>query len=284
MPPQKPPALPFYVKDWLSSSTRRLMSKPCRSAYLDLLFTCWDQGGVLPNDHEKLRVLADCSKVEWDKYSTQILTNFTEDGHGNIIHKKISFLWREHKAYIKKQIENGRRGGAPKGNHNAKKQGSVDSGLNLNQPKTSSAFASASASALDSNSLPLIEVSSSNENIASNITSRVRENHSNGGHLHFTGTRLRITEEEHSAMSKAFEGIDLEVEYLKMDSWLVTNHRNYRSFGRFANTWIARIRVPYTGGTNGKSRADEADEKNAAKIARAIRERTAGMVPPQRPS
>lgn len=73
---------------------------------------------------------------------------------------------------------------------------------------------------------------------------RIREKDSNSGKLQFRGTKLHITETEHKALASAFEGADLVAEYLRMDCWLVTNHRSYRSFGRFANTWMSRARIP----------------------------------------
>lgn len=107
-------------------------------------------------------------------------------------------------------------------------------------------------------------------------TTRIRERHSNSGkQLHFSGTKLRITTEEHQVFTKAFEGTDLAAEYLKMDSWLVANHRNYRAFGRFANTWLSRVKIPHLGGSNGES-AHLARTKRTLETARRMLESANG--------
>jgi hypothetical protein len=62
--------------------------------------------------------------------------------------------------------------------------------------------------------------------------------------IHFTGQKLTITKSNHLAFQTAFEGTDLETEYRRMDAWLVTNKRNYRDFGRFANSWLSRTKIP----------------------------------------
>jgi len=95
----------------------------------------------------------------------------------------------------------------------------------------------------------------------------VRETAPNIRQLYFQGKKLKITNEEHEVMSKAFEGADFSSEYLKMDSWLVTNRRNYRSFGRFANNWLDRIKIPMNGANgNGASKAIERDNRSADAI------------------
>jgi hypothetical protein len=62
--------------------------------------------------------------------------------------------------------------------------------------------------------------------------------------LHFSGQKLILTKAHHKAFTAAYQGADLEAEYLKMDAWLVTNKRGYRDFGRFANNWLNRMRIP----------------------------------------
>lgn len=68
--------------------------------------------------------------------------------------------------------------------------------------------------------------------------------------VHFQGKRLLIDQELHEASLVAWEGIDLECEYRKMDAWLVSNKRNYKAFGRFANTWLSRVKIPMNGKGN----------------------------------
>ena len=65
--------------------------------------------------------------------------------------------------------------------------------------------------------------------------------------VHFKGQRLIIEAETHKVFLTAYEGTDLESEYRRMDAWLVSNKRNYKAFGRFANTWLSRVKIPMNG-------------------------------------
>jgi 5-methylcytosine-specific restriction endonuclease McrA len=108
-----------------------------------------------------------------------------------------------------------------------------------------------------------LQIQNQNQSTEKQNTTRTRQKAPSIGSLHFTGQRLKITIEEHQALSLAFEGADFGTEYLKMDSWLVTNHRNYRAFGRFANGWLSRQKLPNTGAANGNSGFKRADEVTA---------------------
>ena len=66
--------------------------------------------------------------------------------------------------------------------------------------------------------------------------------------LHFSGQKLVLTRAQHKAFTAAYQGADLEAEYRKMDAWLVTNKRGYRNYGRFANNWLNRMRIPQNAG------------------------------------
>lgn len=96
-------------------------------------------------------------------------------------------------------------------------------------------------------------------------TTRVREKHSNDASFYFSGDRLKITQKEHGVFTKAYEGTDLDSEYRRMDSWLVSNRRNYRNFGRFANSWLSRQKIPRT-----ESAKLSAVEQRSQRIAAAI--------------
>jgi hypothetical protein len=80
-------------------------------------------------------------------------------------------------------------------------------------------------------------------------SSHVRETTSNAGTMSFEGQRLKIELKIHEAFIKAYQGTDLFTEYRKMDAWLIANHRNYRDFGRFANTWLSRMKMPTVEGS-----------------------------------
>lgn len=99
-------------------------------------------------------------------------------------------------------------------------------------------------------------------------TTRSRETRPTFASFFFEGQRLKITVPEHKALATAFEGADFLTEYRKMDAWLVTNKRSYRSFGRFANSWLSRQAMPKTGGQNGKTESFE--ERRRREGARAI--------------
>ena len=102
----KPPAYQWYVREWLSSPTRLLMSKSERSAYRDLLDYMWDSGTCsLPDDPEKLRQMSGCTKGEWRRFSVKIMANFPAFGDGFVTNHKLMEQWKERKSYVKKQVE-----------------------------------------------------------------------------------------------------------------------------------------------------------------------------------
>lgn len=98
----KPPAYQRYPKDWLASATRKMMSKPCRSAYTDLMDYCWDGGCKLPDDPEQLRIMADCTAKEWKQFGAQILRNFVKHSEGFITNAKLLKQWRDRKSFVLK--------------------------------------------------------------------------------------------------------------------------------------------------------------------------------------
>lgn len=65
--------------------------------------------------------------------------------------------------------------------------------------------------------------------------------------IFFVGIKLVIEKKSHDSFLVAYEGLDLMAEYRLMDAWLVSNRRNYRNFGRFANSWLGRARIPSNG-------------------------------------
>jgi len=69
--------------------------------------------------------------------------------------------------------------------------------------------------------------------------------------IYFKGQRLEITASVHESLKQAYQGLDLDAEYKKMDAWLVSNQRTYRNYGRFANSWLSRYKVNLNGNRNG---------------------------------
>lgn len=55
---------PWYVNDWLGSSTRAVMSAEQRGIYRDLLDVCWREGS-LPSDDGTLQRIAAVTDKEW---------------------------------------------------------------------------------------------------------------------------------------------------------------------------------------------------------------------------
>ena len=117
--PPKSPAYQWYVKEWLSSPTRKMLSKAARSAYRDLLDYCWDGQGKLPSDPETLRNLADCTVKEWQQFGAQILRNFVPHSEGFITNARMWKQWKERKAFIRSRIRASKLGVAARshGNH-----------------------------------------------------------------------------------------------------------------------------------------------------------------------
>ncbi len=140
----KSPAYQWYVREWLSSPTRLMMSKAARSAYRDLLDYLWDSEDCrLTNDEEILRKLCDCDEQEWKDFGAKILENFIPFGEGFITNKKMRKQWRALKAFKINASERGKVGAQRRWHGH---------GSAINQPiaknGSASAFASASASAL----------------------------------------------------------------------------------------------------------------------------------------
>jgi uncharacterized protein YdaU (DUF1376 family) len=72
----KPPAFPFYVKDWLSSPKINLMTPAEEGAYIRLLCYAWeDQDCSLPDDDAALAQLSRLGN-EWSNGSAKTLRGF----------------------------------------------------------------------------------------------------------------------------------------------------------------------------------------------------------------
>lgn len=119
----KPPAFQFYAKDFLSSPTVRTMSLEAEGAYIHLLATAWDSDPVasLPVDLGCLQMLSRAGISEWPDIWKQIESQFPVR-NGLRFNDKLKKQYEELKSFARKQKRNGRKGGAPAGNDNAKKQ------------------------------------------------------------------------------------------------------------------------------------------------------------------
>jgi hypothetical protein len=81
--------------------------------------------------------------------------------------------------------------------------------------------------------------------------------------IFFDGIKLKIDQKSHDAFLVAYEGTNLLTEYRRMDAWLVSNKRNYRDFGRFANSWLGKLKIPINGNGQSPTRFQNWDERRS---------------------
>lgn len=63
----------------------------------------------------------------------------------------------------------------------------------------------------------------------------------------FTGTHLRVTENQDRLLADAFPWVDRQMEYRKADAWIEANpERRPRKFSRFTHSWFSKIKAPST--------------------------------------
>jgi uncharacterized protein YdaU (DUF1376 family) len=100
VPRYKPPYLPWYVKEFYSSSGVQQMSRIERYHYQTLLFRAWDCDTTpyLPNNDDKLWRLADCeSKEKWvNEIKPIVIEQFRVTDSGNFLVNK-----RQYEEYCK---------------------------------------------------------------------------------------------------------------------------------------------------------------------------------------
>jgi uncharacterized protein YdaU (DUF1376 family) len=103
----KPPAFQFYVKDWLSSPTVRMMSAAARAAYIDLLATAWDSDPIatIPNKPNELWRLANVMPEEWAQVKDDVLACFEpfEDDPTRLVNLRLRRQWLELQEFSEKQ-------------------------------------------------------------------------------------------------------------------------------------------------------------------------------------
>ncbi|KZE77507.1 hypothetical protein AV926_14125 [Myroides marinus] len=110
----------FYPKDWWTSETYFTLSPAQRYLFLECLFIMYSNGGYLSNNRELLenRLRTQISESDWNIVTKEFFLegdNYTSSSVNKRLKRAIS------------NRENGKKGGAPKGNSNAQKQ--------PNQPK-----------------------------------------------------------------------------------------------------------------------------------------------------
>lgn len=110
----------FYPKDWWTSETYFTLTLTQRYLFLECLFIMYSNNGYLSNNKDLLqnRLRTEITNSDWEAVTKEFLLegeNFTSTSVNKRLKRAIS------------NRENGKKGGAPKGNKNATKQ--------PNQPK-----------------------------------------------------------------------------------------------------------------------------------------------------
>jgi hypothetical protein len=105
----KDPAVLFYISDWLTGTAG--MDADCRAWYLDLLLHNYDKGS-LPNDIEKLAVLAGVKYSEFKRFEQvfeHVLKHkFIQNDNGCLIHPKADKILKGREVFKEKRSEAGK--------------------------------------------------------------------------------------------------------------------------------------------------------------------------------
>ena len=162
----KDPAMPFYVNDWLSSSSVQRMGLVEQAAYMRLLAFCWASGNCsLPEDETELLELAGlsepigwghpddiangslnrCQQVRWDLIRER-LTPHPWLSH-RLTNGRLFELWTERQQYREERQRSGAAGAAKRwGKPNSSKKKRLDSSaISLPLAKDSSSSSSSSS-------------------------------------------------------------------------------------------------------------------------------------------
>lgn len=105
----KDPAVLFYISDWLTGTAG--MDADCRAWYLDLLLHNYDKGS-LPNDIEKLAVLAGVKYSEFKRFEQvfeHVLKHkFIQNDNGCLIHPKADKILKGREIFKEKRSDAGK--------------------------------------------------------------------------------------------------------------------------------------------------------------------------------
>lgn len=119
----KNPAMPFYVGDWLASTSVTLMTPAERGGYLHLLCHAWaSQQAALPDDDDALAALSGLGQGWFNGGSTKIRKCFQPhpELEGKLTNPRLWELWQERVAWIKKSAAGGRKSAAARKKRRAK--------------------------------------------------------------------------------------------------------------------------------------------------------------------
>ncbi len=155
----KDPSMPFYVNDWLSSSTVTCMTLAERGAYVQLLCHCWASGDAsLPDDDRKLAALSQMGS-DWKDSAPTIRAALAvhPEKPGFLTNQKVYELWRERQEWREKCSIGGQnsaktRKGSTKGSSTTLARPlEVNSQVNGNSSSSSSSLSSSSSESSSSN-------------------------------------------------------------------------------------------------------------------------------------
>ncbi len=97
-----PPFMQLYVSDYLGD-TRGLTTEQ-HGAYLLLLMTAWNSGGLLPNDPKKLARFTGCTALRWAKIAPDVLVYFEADGDHLVSPRLVLELKKASEKSIKRAV------------------------------------------------------------------------------------------------------------------------------------------------------------------------------------
>jgi hypothetical protein len=105
----KPPAFPFYARDWLASQSVRLMS-PCQRGYfIQLLAEAWasDRPGYLPSSYPPWQLAGAKSEKEFLSNGGEFILSRFARNKGRLFNKRLVAERRKQIAYSKLQSQKG---------------------------------------------------------------------------------------------------------------------------------------------------------------------------------
>jgi uncharacterized protein YdaU (DUF1376 family) len=110
----KSPAFQFYPKDFLADEEQTLLSLAEAGAYIRLLSRCWLKGS-LPAETGELAKLCSATPAQMQSMWPAISKCFTQRSDGRWLHPRLEIERKRQAEFRRKQSENGKRGGRPKG-------------------------------------------------------------------------------------------------------------------------------------------------------------------------
>lgn len=113
---EMPPAIQFYVRDWLMST--RAMPPEARGIYIDLLCLSWDQEGIPTNPSELLPHLA-ISRAKWNRIWPMIESKWVEAEPGRLRNPRQEKQRKQVLELRAKRAAAGAKGGKGKGGEEA---------------------------------------------------------------------------------------------------------------------------------------------------------------------